>query len=282
LLFLFLFSFNKDVMSIKSNISGLLRKMNLLSYAEKVRFYLQKLKYKKVNNAFTKEKPDFVFPPEFFIYETYRLNYRWYYEDGKNTAEEIVTLFSKYYDFSKPNNKILDWGCGPGRIVRHLPALLPSTQIYGTDYNETYIGWCIENMKGVNFLINKIDPPMNFTDLFFDTIFGLSIFTHLSEKNHFEWINELHRVLKLGGGVFITTQGESYKSRLTEKEKELFDSNKLVTRKYMDEGNRLYSSFQPVRYMNELINGKFQVLEFLPGKIDNNEPSQDCWLLKKI
>jgi|SRR5436190_1685217 len=269
-------------MRIKSNISGLLRKMNLLSYAEKVRFYLQKLKYRKENDAFSTENPGIVLPPEFFIYETYRVNYKWYYEDGKKTTEEIVTLFSKYYDFSKTNNKILDWGCGPGRIVRHLPALLPNSQVYGTDYNETYIKWCNENLKEVIFSINKIDPPMNFSDSFFDIIFGLSIFTHLSEKNHFDWINELHRIVKLGGGILITTQGESYKSGLTTKEKELFDSTQLVTRKYLNEGNRLYSSFQPVGFINELIRERFRVLEFIPGKIDDNEPSQDYWLLKKI
>src|SRR6186713_202689 len=128
-------------MSNKSNISELLRKMNLLSYAEIARFYLQKLKYKKENDAFSKENSDFVLPPEYFIYETYRLNYKWYYEDGKNTAEEIGTLFSKYDDYSHKGKKILDWGCGPGRIVRHLPTLLPNAEIYGSDYNENYINW---------------------------------------------------------------------------------------------------------------------------------------------
>lgn len=187
-------------MTIKSYISGLLRKMNLLSPAEKTRFYLQKLKYRSENETFTKEHPDFILPPEYFIYETYRLNYKWYYEDGKNTAEEIVTLFSKYYDLSKPDKRILDWGCGPGRIVRHLPALLPNTEVYGTDYNEKYIKWCSENLKHINFSLNKIDPPMNFSNSFFDAIIGLSIFTHLSEKNHFEWINELYRISKFGGG----------------------------------------------------------------------------------
>ena len=73
-LFPFLFSFSRDIMSIKSNISGLLRKINLLSLAEKTRFYLQKLKYKKGNDVFRKEHPDFILPPVFFIYETYRLN----------------------------------------------------------------------------------------------------------------------------------------------------------------------------------------------------------------
>ena len=178
----------------------------MLSSAEKARFYLQKLKYKKDNDAFRKEYPDFVLPPEFFIYETYRLNYKWYYEDGKNSAEEIVTLLSKYYDLAKPGKRILDWGCGPGRIVRHFPALLPNAEIYGTDYNENYIKWCSENLKGINFSANKIDPPMNFQSSFFDAIIGLSIFTHLSEKNHFDWINELYRIIKFGGGTYYYTR----------------------------------------------------------------------------
>jgi len=256
--------------------------MNLLSFAEKARFYLQKIKHKKDNNAFRKECLDFVLPPDFFIYETYRLNYKWYYEDGKNSAEEIVTLLSKYYDLSKPDTRILDWGCGPGRIVRHLPALLPTAEIYGTDYNESYIKWCSENLKGISFSANKIDPPMNFEASFFDAIIGLSIFTHLSEKNHFAWIDELHRLLSSRGGVLITTQGQAYRSRLTSKETEVFDAGHLVTRKYLKEGNRLYSSFQPPGFIKEIITDKFQILEFIPGNLENDEPSQDSWVLRKI
>ena len=269
-------------MSIKSNISGLLRKMNLLSSAEKVRFYLQKEKYKKDNNIFRDEHPDFLLPPEFFIYETYRLNYKWYYEDGKNSADEIVTLLSKHYNLAKPGIRILDWGCGPGRIVRHLPALLPAAKIYGTDYNENYIKWCRENLKEIIFSSNKVDPPMNFAASFFDAIIGLSIFTHLSEKNHFAWIDELYRIIKFGGEGLITTQGEAYRSGLTPNEKGVFDAGQLVTRKYLNEGNRLYSSFQPPGFMKKLVAGKFQIVEFIPGVIKNDEPSQDNWVLRKI
>jgi len=269
-------------MGIKSYISALLRRLNLLSSAEKSRFYLQKLKYKKDYNAFQKEHPDFILPPVFFIYETYRLNYKWYYEDGKNTAKEIVTLFSKHNDLSKANKKVLDWGCGPGRIIRHLPTLLPNAEIYGIDYNKDYIEWCIKNLKGINFSVNKIDPPLNFTDSFFDAIIGLSIFTHLSEKNHFEWINELHRITKFGGIMLITTQGKAYRSKLTATERELFDSNQLVTRRFLNEGNRLYSSFQPFGFMKELIAGKFEVIDYISGDIENNESVQDNWLLRKI
>jgi 2-polyprenyl-3-methyl-5-hydroxy-6-metoxy-1,4-benzoquinol methylase len=269
-------------MNIKSQISGFLRKTNLLSFAERMRFYWQKQKYKKENEEFKSNNPGFVLPPEFFIYETYRLNYKWYHDDGKNSAREIVDLLSKHLDLSVPGVRILDWGCGPGRIARHFPKLLPNAEIYGTDYNEKYIEWCIEHLKEINFSVNKIDPPINYNDNYFDVVIGLSIFTHLSEKGHIDWINELHRIVKPEGFIFISTHGKAYYSKLTNAEKKLFDSNDLVIREYSDEGNRLYSSFQPFSYIVKLIEGKFAVVENIEGKMSGNEPAQDIWLLKKI
>lgn len=269
-------------MNIRSKISGLLRKANLLLTAEKARFYLQKWKYKKENEEFKKNNPGFVLPPEFFIYETYRLNYKWYHDDGENNAAEIITTLSRHTDLFEPGTRILDWGCGPGRIVRHFPALLPNTEIYGTDYNPEYIKWCSGHLKGINFTVNKIDPPTGYADGIFDAVIGLSIFTHLSEKSHCKWINELYRIIKQGRYLYITTHGEAYYSKLTAQEKELYDSGCLVIRKYSDEGNRLYSSFQPKGFMEKLLERKFHVVEFIPGKSENDEPAQDIWLLQKI
>lgn len=269
-------------MSVRSGISGLLRKMNLLSVAEQTRFYLQKIKYKNDNTVFRREHPEFILPPEFFIYETYRLNYRWYYDDGKNTAVEIVKLLLKHFDVKGKGTRILDWGCGPGRVVRHLPSLLPHAEICGTDYNEKYIKWCSEYLKDIKFSVNKVDPPTIFDDSLFDAVTGLSIFTHLSEPNHFNWIAELYRIIRPRGGLFITTQGKAYYSKLTATEKSKFDSNQPVIRKFQDEGNRLYSSFQPAGFLKKIIAGKFEVVEFIEGKMENNEPAQDIWLLRKI
>jgi hypothetical protein len=89
-------------------------------------------------------------------------------------------------------------------------------------------------------------------------------------------------LLSSRGGLLITTQGEAYRSRLTPNEKEIFDAGRLVTRKYLKEGNRLYSSFQPPIFIREIIAGKFQILEFIPGDVQNDEPVQDNWILKKI
>lgn len=269
-------------MNIRSQVSGLLRRAGLLSTAEKARYYWQRWKYKKQNDEFRKENPGFVLPPEFFIYETYRLNYRWYHDEGRTSAEEVIAMLSKHIDLKEHGINILDWGCGPGRVTRHFPSLLPNAEIYGTDYNEKYIEWCNDHLKEITFSLNKIDPPTNYADSFFDVVIGLSIFTHLSERGHVYWMNELYRIVKTGRFLLITTQGKAYYSMLSSAEKAIFDSNALVIRKYHDEGNRLYSSFQPIEFMKKLIKERFEVVEIIPGELNNGEPAQDTWILKKI
>jgi 2-polyprenyl-3-methyl-5-hydroxy-6-metoxy-1,4-benzoquinol methylase len=282
MLFPFYFRGRIHELTIKSSISAGLRRLHLLNAAESVRYYLEKIKYYKTNRVFRKRHPDVVMPPEYFIYETYKLNVEEYYYDGQETAKEIVTALAMDSGLSQPGSRILDWGCGPGRIVRHLPALLPQAAIYGTDYNEKYIGWCSNELKGIRFTLNHIDPPLNYADSFFDAIIGFSIFTHLSEKNHFAWINELHRVIKTGGTAFITTQGRAYRVKLLAAEQALFDKGALVSRENVREGNRLFSAFQPPEFMRQLMAGKFEVIEFIPAPLNHHQPVQDSWLIRKI
>ena len=39
---------------------------------------------------------------------------------------------------------------------------------------------------------------------YFDVMYGHSVFTHLAEKDHFNWLMEVERVLKPGGFGFFT------------------------------------------------------------------------------
>jgi SAM-dependent methyltransferase len=234
------------------------------------------------NYTAKKKYPSFIFPPPYFVYETYALRYEKYFIDGRATAEEIVLLLSAFIDFSKDSKKLLDWGCGPGRVVRHLPELLPKThQIFGCDYNNTYIDWCSRNINLVNFSKNNLEPPTSFTDDYFDAIYGLSIITHLSEENHFAWMLELYRILKPGGVLLITSQGDGFIEKLLPDERLLFDNGNIIIRESKNEGHRVFAAFQPAAFMRSLLNN-FILLKFIPG---GNKASihglQDTWLVQK-
>jgi len=266
--------------TVKSQISGLLRRLRLLLVAEKIRYKLQKKKFDKENRLFRLQHPDLALPPDFFIYETYRLSLKEYYNDGLYTAKEIIYLIQKHRH-TLHEGRILDWGCGPARIVRHLPILLPEAEIYGTDYNEEYIDWCRRELDRIKFSVNQIIPPTNYSDAFFDAVIGVSIFTHLSEASHLAWINELYRITKPDGIIFITTQGIAYRSKLTAPERSQFDNGFLVTRRYINEGNRLFSTFQPPEFIKRILVDRFDIVEFFPGISSDDEPAQDQWVLRK-
>ncbi len=218
-------------------------------------------------------------PPDYMLYEAYGLNYRSYYEGGLKTARWIADTFQAHIDLT--DSKILDWGCGPGRVVRHLPKLLPKTLVFGTDYNKVTILWCLEHFPDVRFQINDINPPLGYPPLFFDAIYGISIFTHLSRSNHNAWIKELCRRLKDFGLLLITTQGAAHTTKLTHREQEAFRKGEIVIREGIKEGHLTYSAFHPEQAMRNLFAGYFEVLSFTPGIQESWGIGQDTWLLQK-
>ena len=265
---------------MKKYLSILLRKFGLAGIADRLRFRIERLKQHKENRSFANLHPDFRFPPDYFIYETYLLSYKDYYEDGKATAELIKALASKYIDFDRAKS-ILDWGCGPGRVIRHFPLLGGSSHQYsGSDYNEKYTGWCAKNIPGISFFVNELSPPLEVKSDSFDLVYGLSIFTHLSEKAHYDWMHEIFRILRPGGIFIFTTHGDGSLEKLTPSELEDYRNGNFVSRSFLKEGHRMYSSFQPEKFMDK-IRGKFTLLEFIPGGKSSDIGYQDCRIFRK-
>jgi ubiquinone/menaquinone biosynthesis C-methylase UbiE len=263
----------------KTKISRILRNSGLLILSDKLHFAYQLIKNRNKNLLFEREYPLFALPPAYTLYESYLMDHSKYYHDGLNTAKWLTEHLSRFTELK--NIKILDWGCGPGRIVRHLPDILDkSCEVYGTDYNKTTIQWCRNNLKGIHFSKNELSPPLNFNDEEFDIIYGISIFTHLSEEMHLAWINEFSRILKKGGILFLTSQGDVFINKLSNKEKEAFNTGKLVVRGKTKEGHRTYSAFQSEAFMNELFRD-FEILDHIKGEIANHKAQQDVWIVKR-
>ncbi|MEP7165269.1 MAG: class I SAM-dependent methyltransferase [Ferruginibacter sp.] len=267
---------------MKNSLSGILRKAGLLYAADHGRFFFQKARNYHRNKQFRKQYPAFALPPDYFLYETFTLDYHEYMQHGKCNAAELTDLIRPLIDLSVPGKRILDWGCGPARVVRHLPELLLHQHlIYGTDYNTEYINWCSKDLPGITFTANKLYPPLAFDDNYFDVIYSISILTHLSEKNHYEWISEIKRVLKTGGIFIVTTQGSAYIDKMLKREINEFENGNLVTRNYQKEGHRIFSAFQPESFMRNLFND-FEIIEFQQGATGHSiHGKQDTWIVQK-
>lgn len=139
-----------------------------------------------------------------------------YLQEGAARVEQMLRLLPPDVDLA--GGRILDFGCGAGRVLRHLvqderwdPA---RPELFGTDVDEPSIAWIQEHLgHAVTADLTSEVPGLPYPDGHFDLVFAWSVFTHLSE--HWAgWLLECHRVLKPGGILVATTLGASMSEHL--------------------------------------------------------------------
>lgn len=268
---------------IKQRLIRILRRLALIPLGESVRRHFLTARNRPDNSAFRREHPGFAIPPDELLYETSGdVNYRLYRSYGRAIAEYYLQLVRGYClaEAAKPL-RIFEWGCGPGRIVRHLPELASDEAIrfYASDYDSDAVSWCSAHIPGVEFSHNELSPPLGIPDQFLDALYSVSVFTHLSEAQHHAWISELGRVLKPGGILLITLHGDQYCGKLLADELARYQRGELVVRSQVVEGSRLFAAFHPTDFVRSLLND-FEIL----AHIENPLPPyilQDQWIARK-
>ena len=175
--------------------------------------------------------------------------------------------------------RVLDFGCGCGRIMWWWHGV-KGPSFYGTDLNPVLISWCQAKLgKLAEFKTNELLPPMDYPDKFFDFIYSVSVFTHLSWHVQDEWMREFHRVLKDSGLLLITVHGEWRINDLDADEQAKFNSGQLIVKGSELEGSNDCCAYHPQAYVRNHLARDFEVLYYLPtGAID---VGQDLYLLLK-
>jgi len=94
------------------------------------------------------------------------------------------------------------------------------------------------------------------------------------------WMRELWRVLRPGGHLLITTQGEEYISKLSDAERARYRAGQIVVRYGQATGTNLCSVYHPEAYVRERLAGNFEVALSCPRSAGGNG-RQDTYLLRK-
>lgn len=271
---------------MRARLLQIIRSLGLSHPLDLLRYYWSRWRNKGANLDFRRSQPDFVLPPDYLMYESYKLDYTAYQRSGREAAEWIKTTinpFGKPEDPARSGLRILDWGCGPGRVVRHLPEVFGSRgEYYGCDPNERSIDWCTKALAEIDFRPSGLMPPLDYPVAYFDLLYGISIFTHLSEAAHQAWIEELDRILKPGGLALLTTHGPIYEKKLTPSERASYQEGVLIVRGKVQEGHRVFTAFQPPGYWRELVAPYFKVEYYQAGETKSWGLEQDVWVMKKL
>ena len=121
-----------------------------------------------------------------------------------------------------PDYRVLDVGCGLGRLARALTQYLSPTGVYfGIDVTKASIDWCTVNYSAhpnFHFIHADVfsteynatavtagaDYRFPFEDNSFDFIFSTSLFTHLVLRDTDNYLREMARVLRCDGRMWNT------------------------------------------------------------------------------
>jgi SAM-dependent methyltransferase len=129
-----------------------------------------------------------------------------YEEIGAKAHRLLLSLLPA--DWSFAGKRVLDFGCGTGRVLRHFADLAPGTELVGCDIHWPSVEWATRHLApGFRFLANDPLPPLPEPDGSFDLVYGMSVFTHLTDSWS-RWLLELRRVLRPGGVAILTFLGE--------------------------------------------------------------------------
>lgn len=249
---------------------SLLRRTGSLRLVDWLRYLQLRRASGPSRDAFQRRHGDAPLPPDDLAYDAYgTLNWQQYWESGAETAALIGDILQRELPERGPR-RVLEWGCGPARVVRHMPALLNAAAdwlVLATDFNPATIRWCRANIADVAFSENGLVPPLRQETASLDAVYCISVFTHLSEELQRAWARELARVLRPGGILIASFHGEATRSYLLASERRRFDRGEAVVRGSVPEGTRIFTAYQPQPFVESLLSPAFAILERRTGAV---------------
>ena len=141
-----------------------------------------------------------------------------YLRSAETEAQRLVTVFG-----CKNNSRILDIGCGQGRLPIGILRVLGEMDYTGIDVDHRSVAWCKQHIqsKHPSFQFHHIDIAneryneqgaqltkefkFDFPGKSFDIIYLFSVFSHMREQDMRIYLSDFSRILNDGGKVFFTS-----------------------------------------------------------------------------
>lgn len=225
-------------------------------------------------------------PPPMLRYRVHRaFDSASYLANGRSIAQCIVQTLGAH-GVALKYLTVLDFACGPGRVISEFAGATESCALYGSDIDAEAIGWASENLSTkARFSINGVATPTAYTSGMFDVIYSVSLFTHLDARAQDQWLAEMQRLLKPGGVLLATTHGRFTTDSCTPAELALLVRDGIVYRtdrkgrfKFDGPPDFYQTTFHTVDYVRRHWGRYLPVVEHIEGGLNGH---QDIVVMRK-
>ena len=120
------------------------------------------------------------------------------------TRKYLWRDFEFIVDYVKNKDKILDFGCGNGRLFEMLKS--KDLEYIGVDVSQKLIDIAKTAYPDYQEKFQKISSSsiLPFSNDFFNSIFSIAVFHHFPKKHSREMVKEFYRITKPGGVVVVS------------------------------------------------------------------------------
>ncbi len=136
---------------------------------------------------------------------------------GEVSLHEAHTFFREVKAYAAyagrpvaPHRRLLDFGCGWGRVLRLFMKDIEPANLFGVDSTSRFLLDARRCNPALAFLPCGKVPPTIMAPESLDYVISWSVFSHLDEFYATRWIEEFQRLLKPGGLVMLTTQSRRF------------------------------------------------------------------------
>ena len=179
-------------------------------------------------------------------------------------------------------SNFLDLGCGLGRNSIYMASHgFDVTSVDLSDYGINYLNeWSKkENLTIKTYISNMLTLP--FTDNSFDCIMAYNVIYHTDTNGFIATLNEVKRILKPGGELFITLISKNTYSFKNADKSKLLDKNTLLRDEDETEKNvpHFYVNIEDIK--NLFVDWNFELVpvEFCEYNLKNTEFYSTHWTL---
>src|SRR5207245_83916 len=129
---------------------------------------------------------------------------------SKGFYGKVKERFAAHSTLALADARVLDFGCGWGRLTRFFSRDVAPGSLYGCDPVEDILDVCRRTRVPAVLARSPFVPErLPFSERF-DLVFSFSVFTHLSEDAHEHCLRAIHDSLAPGGILIVTIRPPAY------------------------------------------------------------------------